>query len=544
MGRYKEGCNTLALDGLSLVCTFVANKKPGRGFVDKKRRFFLYFENDTKNYVLEYRDLNEDCKGRLRVQQDDIKEILKACEKKSSVQNDLVIPSESGGAPLVIRASGFEFEDDMVAHERAALLHVLHVPEETTDLGVHVVSLITHALRTLPSVMFVTKNTVAYHFCHGGIGEDDVSSYRTNEVHFLETNNTTEGWKWNDFTCNTNDQEGRDRGKFKMHGHTNTLEYLRKNGFISIIRGHQDTDMLTVMYKEPNRCGSYDFPGVFVFDHPQDTQKTIDMENVAVLTTSAAAPMKLFDNKIVYCCLRNDTEMKAKLLRLTENMPTHLMLQSVRDELNSVKEKGCNLTTLNALEKLAHRDHDNLLSAPYSNGITKFFDDITMKQCVQAFLNNISDEIKDATKTKDQTIVRNKTLETDDVVLIVGDLHSGLHALVRILRDWIDEGYMNEHGVLKDKYHVVFLGDMINRGYFSTEILFLVFSLSNANPEKVFVLNGNHEDESSLWKFHGFESELKKEYGQQVMNRSKEVMRKLEQAMRKSLLTTSDPLLR
>ena len=443
--------------------------------------------------------------------------------------------------------------------------------------------------------MFVTHNDLKYHFCHGGIDKFDVTKYMKNDdsIEVLESE-IVDGWKWNDFTCNERSKTS-DRGNgFKVHGRGDTMRYLNKNGLTSIVRGHQDSNMLTVMYKK-RRCDHSKDPGIRI-DFVHSDEIDLNMKEVAVLTTSAAAPMRLMEDEIVYCRLAGDAKMHATRLKLEpiDHDITASTLKEVLDEVTAVESKGCNSKTLEALATLPHmqmeeprglrwkryeetqqpsgqsvnddalqtalqkkigdeveftqeefnafdvdvgvlqatdyvmlwnkRDHytyfrpaiQTLQSSPFKDpkSITKFFDDDTMMECVQEFLKNVDSKVVVQTATEDKNIVLNKTFKEEDTILIVGDLHSGLHALVKILQDWISKGYMTTDGTLAANHYVVFLGDLIDRGYFSTEILFLVFSLSNANPNRVFVLNGNHED-FEVWHKYGFRDELMKEYNLQ-----------------------------
>jgi protein phosphatase len=68
-------------------------------------------------------------------------------------------------------------------------------------------------------------------------------------------------------------------------------------------------------------------------------------------------------------------------------------------------------------------------------------------------------------------------------VIVVGDLHGNLNTLVRIFEEL---GY-------PDLNCFVFLGDYIDRGPHSCEIVILVYALKVLFPTKVVLLRGNHE---------------------------------------------------
>jgi len=53
----------------------------------------------------------------------------------------------------------------------------------------------------------------------------------------------------------------------------------------------------------------------------------------------------------------------------------------------------------------------------------------------------------------------------------------------------------------------LFLGDYIDRGNFSVEVLLLLYSMKICFPEKIIMLRGNHES-SQLAQFFNFESEV------------------------------------
>ena len=65
---------------------------------------------------------------------------------------------------------------------------------------------------------------------------------------------------------------------------------------------------------------------------------------------------------------------------------------------------------------------------------------------------------------------------------------------MRYLTRWRLSGILDERGVLAANYHLVFLGDLIDRGVYGYELLVLVYLLKTANPATVHVNRGNHED--------------------------------------------------
>ena len=67
--------------------------------------------------------------------------------------------------------------------------------------------------------------------------------------------------------------------------------------------------------------------------------------------------------------------------------------------------------------------------------------------------------------------------------VVVGDLHGSLHDLLRIFKEF----------GLPPMRRYLFLGDYVDRGNFSIEVISLLLALSNRFPENVFMIRGNHE---------------------------------------------------
>lgn len=74
-------------------------------------------------------------------------------------------------------------------------------------------------------------------------------------------------------------------------------------------------------------------------------------------------------------------------------------------------------------------------------------------------------------------------LKLKDPVTVVGDIHGQYYDFVKML----DVGGDPEN----TKY--LFLGDYVDRGSFSVEVVLLVYTVKLNYPKTVFLLRGNHE---------------------------------------------------
>lgn len=80
-------------------------------------------------------------------------------------------------------------------------------------------------------------------------------------------------------------------------------------------------------------------------------------------------------------------------------------------------------------------------------------------------------------------------------LVVFGDIHGSLHLFLRAIWREVVKGFLNEQLIITDPNgYIILLGDLIDRGHYSIEVLYLAMLLKIHNPDRVFILRGNHED--------------------------------------------------
>lgn len=83
-----------------------------------------------------------------------------------------------------------------------------------------------------------------------------------------------------------------------------------------------------------------------------------------------------------------------------------------------------------------------------------------------------------------------------DTCYVIGDIHGNLYDTIRI---WIN--------MCKEPSHIVFLGDYVDRGENSLEVVVFLLALLVKYPDRITLLRGNHEFEC-INSNHGFKTEV------------------------------------
>jgi hypothetical protein len=96
---------------------------------------------------------------------------------------------------------------------------------------------------------------------------------------------------------------------------------------------------------------------------------------------------------------------------------------------------------------------------------------------------------------------------------IRGDLHGDMFSLLNQLTTLRDQGVIDdEFRIIPDNVWILFLGDYVDRGWYGCEVLYTILRLCLANPERVVLVRGNHEDHGMDATFK-FSKEVQHKFG-------------------------------
>ena len=80
-------------------------------------------------------------------------------------------------------------------------------------------------------------------------------------------------------------------------------------------------------------------------------------------------------------------------------------------------------------------------------------------------------------------------IRVDAPVKVFGDIHGQYQDLMRFFDLW---GEPSENGDI-ESYDYVFLGDYVDRGYYSVESVTLLLAMKVRYRDRITILRGNHE---------------------------------------------------
>lgn len=114
--------------------------------------------------------------------------------------------------------------------------------------------------------------------------------------------------------------------------------------------------------------------------------------------------------------------------------------------------------------------------------------------------------------TIEERYVQKLIVSPDAILCVMGDIHGSMHSLIRNLLRLQSLGFLNENlTITKKNFYMIFLGDYVDRGNWSVEVITMLCKLKLLNWEQVFLLAGNHENKEIANRY-GLEQELAAKY--------------------------------
>ena len=155
----------------------------------------------------------------------------------------------------------------------------------------------------------------------------------------------------------------------------------------------------------------------------------------------------------------------------------------------------------------------------YKNDVYQIITNIDMSELITYVIKKykgLYSDLKDShgilTKKTDYMVMK-KIIKNNDKIIFFGDLHSSVHALIDKLLYMKSQGVFNENWILRKDIYFICCGDMVDRGPYGIEIIYILFSLFLINDKNRFIiLNGNHEEEF-IYNEYGFKEEMANHYG-------------------------------
>lgn len=123
--------------------------------------------------------------------------------------------------------------------------------------------------------------------------------------------------------------------------------------------------------------------------------------------------------------------------------------------------------------------------------------------------------------------VQRLLIKPGEVLLIFGDIHGDEESFMHALEDVRKRGLLGNDWKLKEGVRCIFLGDYVDRGTMSIEVLYTLSKLCVANPsgDALVFLRGNHEDYdmNKLCGDSGYRHELSKKLKMKAIEERYEV---------------------
>ena len=407
------------------------------------------------------------------------------------------------------------------------------------------------ALDHLPSALLLRADGQWHLCCHGRLDERLVRLGRLDDLdptidRLYETDAQTysprasEAWankmnydghvlKWGDVIENKSgvfDFHKHDRSTGRSPADVRTLDdaadRLGLADACGMISGHQDAVNVGYAHRHPEDADP-DVNEWILSDDRTENLHYYDQLTILRLTENTHNPFFLDQRFVVtssaYYSKRGPGLERVCWLSLADNrMLVHHATPKATDGAFGPKDT---LDDASFWEIIDFVNHDLLY--PHTVGDTPRTHPWPTRFFSMSFVNSVMHNLQSLLASVPRHSVCYQIMRVDHGMFVfVGDLHSSIRSLATII-DWCRQVGCFELNAstglptnrLKENCYMIFLGDLIDRGPFSIEILVIVGLLKIANPRQVVILNGNHETHTTYNRY-GMRDEVLNEYHAEV----------------------------
>lgn len=203
-------------------------------------------------------------------------------------------------------------------------------------------------------------------------------------------------------------------------------------------------------------------------------------------------------------------ELEKNLIKFERNISTY--------DIDNLYENYKNFFVKYSTEEILNKESINNIfeniDDAYLNQKNLFNNNLIMSEYIKQTENCDFDQLKN--NNINDSILLKINLNKSDKIILIGDIHGSFHTFFRILCRLHRYDILNlEDFTLTDGYKIIFLGDILDRGSYSLDVIYLIFKLINVNNKTQFNViynRGNHET-FDIFDRDGSNMEFKKKFG-------------------------------
>ena len=85
-------------------------------------------------------------------------------------------------------------------------------------------------------------------------------------------------------------------------------------------------------------------------------------------------------------------------------------------------------------------------------------------------------------------------MQIEEPICVVGDIHGQYSDLLHMFKEMSEKNKQDQQdSIIPRSSRLLFMGDYVNRGKQSCEVICLLFALKVRFPQQIIILRGNHE---------------------------------------------------